>query len=105
MGEINEALGLGDKFSIDGKEYRAHIATMEELLDIGEKTEGLIMTEQGFYINFLKLKGEKDYKARDGRYEKIMGLLGMIFPDAPAESLKKMNRKEVVKAIDYFLVG
>jgi hypothetical protein len=105
MSEINEALGLGDKFTIDGKGYRAHIATFEELLDIGEKTEGLFLTEKGFYINFVKLQGEKDYKPRDARVKKLLALLQMIFPDAPVEAIKKMNRKEMVEAIDYFLVG
>ena len=105
MSEINEALGLGDKFTIDGKEYRAHIATFEELLDIGEKTEGIYLTDNGFYINFMKLHNEKDYKARDARVKKLLDLLQMIFPDAPAEAIKKMNRKEIVQAIDYFLVG
>lgn len=104
MSEINEALGLGDKFTIDGKEYRAHIATFEELLDIGEKTEGLFLTEQGFYINFIKLQGEKDYKPRDARVKKLFELLQMIFPDAPVEAIKKLNRKEMAKSINYFLV-
>lgn len=105
MGEINEALGLGDKFTIDGKEYRAHIATFEELLDIGEKNEGLYLSEQGFYINFIKLQGEKDYKPRDARVKKLLEFLQVIFPDAPVEAIKKMNRKEMVQAINYFLVG
>jgi hypothetical protein len=105
MGEINEALGLGDKFVIDGKEYRAHIATLEELLDLGEKTEGLFLGEKGFYINFIKLQDEIDYTQRDARVQRLLGLLQMIFPDAPVESIKKLNRKEMVNAIDYFLVG
>lgn len=105
MSEINEALGLGDKFTIDGKEYRVHIATFEELLDIGDKTEGLFLTDKGFYINFIKLQGEKDNKLRDARIKKLLGLLQMIFPDAPEESIKKMDRKQMVNAIDYFLVG
>lgn len=105
MSEINEALGLGDKFTIDGKGYRAHIATFEELLDIGEKTEGLYLSEKGFYINFIKLQDEKDYKPRDARVKKLLALLQMIFPDAPVEAIKKMNRKEMVDAIEYFLVG
>ncbi len=104
MSEINESLGLGDKFAIDGKEYRAHIATFEELLDIGEKTEGLFLTEKGFYINFIKLQGEKDYKQRDARVKKLLELLQMIFPGAPVEAIKKLNRKEMAKSIDYFLV-
>lgn len=105
MSEVNEALGLGDKFTIDGKGYRAHIATFEELLDIGEKTEGLYLSEKGFYINFIKLQDEKDYKPRDARVKKLLALLQMIFPDAPVEAIKKMNRKEMVDAIEYFLVG
>ena len=104
MGEINEALGLGDKFTIDGKEYRAHIATFEELLDIGEKMDGLFLSDKGFYINFIKLQGEKDYKQRDARVKKLLDLLQMIFPDAPAEAIKKMNRREVAAAINFFLV-
>lgn len=105
MSEINEVLGMGDKFTIDGKEYRAHIATFEELLDVGEKTEGLFLTDKGFYINFIKLQGEKDNKPRDARVKKLLELLQMIFPDAPIEAIKKLNRKEMAAVIDYFLVG
>ena len=105
MSEIGEALGIGEKFTIDGKEYRAHIATFEELIDIGEKTDGLYLTDKGFYINFIKLSTEKDNKPREARAKKILALLQMIFPDAPVEVIKKMNRKEMVNAIEYFLVN
>ncbi len=105
MSEINEALGLGDKFTIDGKEYRAHIATFEELLDIGEKTDGLYLSDKGLYINFIKLQGEEDYKQRDARVKKLLNLLQMIFPDAPVDAIKKLNRKEMAAVIDYFLVS
>jgi hypothetical protein len=105
MGEVNEALGIGDKFIIDGQEYEAHIATFEELETIGEKMEGLFLTDKGIYINFLKLQGEKDFKNRDARIKKLLDLLQIIFPDAQIEKVKKMNRKEMAKAIDYFLVG
>lgn len=105
MSEMGEALGLGDKFTIDGKEYRAHIATFEELIDLGEKTDGLYLADKGFYINFLKLHEEKDFKPRDARVEKLKKLMQIIFPDASEESIKKMNRKEMVQAINYFLVG
>ena len=104
MSEVNEVLGIGDKFTINGKEYRAHIATFEELIDIGEKTDGLFLSDKGFYINFIKLQGEKDYKSRDARVKKLLALLQMIFPEAPVEVIKKMNRKEMAAAIDYFLV-
>lgn len=105
MGEINEALGIGDKFVIDGKEYRSHIATFAELEDISEKTEGLFLTDKGIYVNFIKLQGEVDNEKLNDRKKRLLELLQVIFPDAPIEAIKKMNRKEMAAAIDYFLAG
>jgi hypothetical protein len=104
MGEINEALGIGDKFLIDGVDYLAHIATFEELEDIDNKTKGLWLQDKGIRLNFLKLSDEKDNKNRDERIKKLLALLQAIFPDAPAEKIKKMDRRQMAKAIDYFLI-
>jgi hypothetical protein len=103
MGEINEALGIGDVFVIDGAEYHAHIATFEELETIEKKTEGLYLQSQGMRFNFMKLTDEEDNKARDARVKKLLALLQMIFPDCPAASLKKMDRKVMAASIATFL--
>ena len=105
MGEINESLGIGNAFKIGDKEYSAHIATFEELEGIDAKTQGVYLNAQGMRFNFIKLSDEKDNKARDERTKKLLALLQVIFPDAPADSLKKLNRKEMANAIDYFLIS
>lgn len=103
MGEVNEILGIGDVFVIDGQEYNAHIATFEELEKIEKITDGLYLSSEGLRFNFIKLSDEEDNKGRDGRVKKLLALLQIIFPDCPVEKLKKMNRKEMAKAISYFL--
>lgn len=103
MGEINEALGIGEVFIIDEEEYTAHIATFEQLERIEEITKGLFLQAQSMHLNFIKLIDEKDNKARDERKNKLLNLLQIIFPDAPVEKLKKINRKEMAKAVSYFL--
>jgi hypothetical protein len=103
MGETNEMLGIGDVFVIGGQEFNAHIATFEELETIDKKTDGLYLHTQGIAFNFKKLAEEKDNKGREDRAKKFLALLQTIFPDAPVENLKKMNRKEMAKAIEYFL--
>jgi len=105
MTELNEALGIGDKFVIDGVEYNAHIATLEELEKVSEKIDGLYLTDKGVYLNFIKLQGEVDDKARKERIKKLFELLKIIFPGVPVDKLKKMSRKEVARAADYFLIG
>jgi len=103
MTEVNEVLGIGDTFKIDGTEYEVHIATIGELKTIEKKVEGLYLQPQSIYLNFMKLTKEKDNKERDERAKKLFDLLQIIFPDAPIEKLEKMNRKEVARAVDHFL--
>lgn len=104
MGEINEALGIGDAFVINGTEYHAHIATFEELEGMDKMTDGVYLHSQGMRFNFLKLTDETDNKARDGRVKKLLALLQMIFPDCPTASLKKLDRKMMALAIERFLL-
>ena len=78
MGDLNEALGIGDVFVIDGKEYHAHIATFEELETIDKKTEGIYLHAEGIRYNFMKLGEEEDNKPRDARVKKLLTLYQVV---------------------------
>jgi len=104
MGEVNEALGIGDSFVIDGKEYPAHIATFEDLEKIDKLTEGLFLNGSGIRFNFIRLDKEEDDKKRDDRIKRLFALLKIIFPDTPVASLKKLDRKMMALAVERFLL-
>lgn len=100
MGEINEALGKGKKYTIDGKEYEvlpATLADLEEVADIAMKiTEGVA-------FNFFQFPGEKE-KDLEVRKSALFKILEKAFRgEVPKEKLKQLRRDEVKEITDFFL--
>jgi len=95
MGEINEALGIGKKYKIDGQEYEVLPATLEEIelvIEAFNKTKGNVA------YNFMVDDAGESKKALYQVLEVAFG--GKVDRD----KLKKLRRNEVKEIVNFFLV-
>ena len=105
MGALNEALGKGKKYTIDGVEYEVMPAVLEDLEDVGDLYNNKVYSN--ISANFMRFKDDngKDEKKeiRDERISNLYKLLGKAFSGAvPKDKLKKLDIVEVKEIIDYF---
>ena len=95
MGEINEALGIGKKFIIDGQEYEVLPATLEEIELVAEAYGKTMTNVTG---NFLfDDSGEK----KEALYQVLEVAFG---GKVDRDKLKKLRRNQVDEIIKFFLV-
>ncbi len=95
MGEINEALGIGKKYMIDGQEYTVMPATLEEIELV---IEAYGKTRANVASNFMF--GDKE-ESKEALYQ----VLEVAFDGkVEREKLKKLRRDEVNEIIKFFLV-
>ena len=95
MGEINEALGIGKKYTIDGQEYEVLPATLEEIELVAEafgKTNS--NTTYNFMVNDA---GE----SKEALYQVLEVAFG---GKVERDKLKKLRRNEVKEIVNFFLV-
>ena len=95
MGEINEALGIGKKYTIDGQEYEVLPATLEEIELV---VEAYGKTRANVASNFM-------FDDAGESKEALYQVLEVAFGDkVERDKLKKLRRNEVKEIIDFFLV-
>lgn len=103
MGEINEALGIGKKFMINGKEYMVNPAPIEELEELMEKKNKVITMEGKFAWNYVSLPKEKP-EIKKERIDAIMYILDRAFGGSlKPEVIGKIDRVTAEEIIKFFL--
>ena len=95
MGEINEVLGIGKKYKIDGQEYEVLPATLEEIELV---IEAFGKTNSNTTYNFM---GNDDGEKKEALYQVLEVAFG---GKAGRDKLKKLRRNEVKEIVNFFLV-
>ncbi len=103
MDEINEALGKGKKFTVNGQEYLVNPAPIEELEELMEKHNKLVVLEGKFAWNYVSLPNEKP-EAKKERIAAIMYILDRAFGgNLKPEVIGKIDRVTAEEIIKFFL--
>ena len=103
MGALNEALGKGKKYMIDGVEYEVMPSLLEDLEDVGDLYNNKVYSN--ISVNFTLFKDEKP-EVRKTRISNLYKLLDKAFRGAvPQDKLKKLDVSEAKEILDYFHYG
>ena len=95
MGEINETLGIGKKYKIDGQEYEVLPATLEEIELV---IEAFSKTNPHVTYNFM---AGDDGEKKEALYQVLEVAFG---GKVERDKLKKLRRNEVKEIVNFFLV-
>jgi len=95
MAEINEALGIGKKYKVDGQEYEVFPATLEEIELV---IEAYGKTNPHIVYNFMT--GD-DGEKKEALYQVLEVAFG---GKVKRDKLKKLRRNEVKEIVNFFLV-
>ena len=97
---INEILGEGNEYTIDGKKYAVKIGTLKELKKVSELSKVAMLGNISLnFVTFTDDKEDSQQKRLDALYE----ILGMAFGgQVPAEKFDDLQIDEVDRIVNYF---
>lgn len=107
MGEINETLGRGKFYEIDGEQFEVMPATLGDLEEVAEIFNEKVSPVM--FANFIDrevpINGKKTKVTKGESMEGLYTLLGKAFRGkCPKDKLKKLDRVEVNEIIEFFLI-
>jgi len=97
---INEILGEGNEYTIDGKKYAVKIGTLKELKKVSELSKKAILGNISLnFSNFTDDGEDGQQKRLDALYE----ILGMAFGGkVPADKLEDLQIDQAEEIVNYF---
>lgn len=97
---INEILGEGNEYTIDGKKYAIKIGTLKELKKVSELSKTAILSNIG--LNFVAFTDDKE-DGQKRRLDALYEILNMAFGgQVPIEKFDDLQIDEVDRIINYF---
>ena len=97
---INEILGEGNEYTIDGKKYAVKIGTLKELKKVSELSKMAMLGNVAMnYFNFTDDKEDSQQKREDALFE----ILNMAFGGkVPKDNLEELQIDQAEEIVNYF---
>lgn len=97
---INEILGEGNEYTIDGKKYTVKIGTIKELKKVAELSKIAILGN--ISLNFTNFTDDKE-DSQQKRLDALNEILNMAFGGkVPTEKLEDLQIDQVEEIVNYF---
>ena len=97
---INEILGDGNEYTIDGQKYAVKIGTLRELKKVSELSKTAMLGNIG--LNFVAFTDDKE-DSQQKRLDALHEILSMAFGgQIPVEKFDDLQIDEVDRIVNYF---